>query len=317
MVKISVIVPVYNVEKYLPKCLDSLVNQTINDYEVIIINDGSPDNSQKIIDKYAKEFPNIIKPFIKENGGQASARNYALKKASGEYIMYVDSDDWIAENALEKLYEKAMDDNSDIVVCSAYKVLNDDYSLMESFDTIKDPIKSYILNRPSAWCKLIKKEVLKNKELYFLENHYYEDIAVVPAYCLYTKNISFLNMPLYYYLIREGSTMNQLKYTNSLEDIFDSLDYLESLFKSKNCLSVYKEELEFIYIENLLHAATLRFLPYKEGEKSILKIIKIMKEKFPNWKKNKYYKQEKLKYKIVCSLIYNGNYMLVKKILKI
>ena len=84
--KISVIVPVYNVEKYIGKCLDSLVNQTLSDIEIIVVNDGSHDNSQKIIDKYVKRYPDKIKSYIKENGGQGSARNYGLEKANGEYI---------------------------------------------------------------------------------------------------------------------------------------------------------------------------------------------------------------------------------------
>ena len=94
-IKVSVIVPVYNVEKYIDKCLDSLVNQTLKDIEIIVVNDGSPDNSQKIIDKYVKKYPNKVKSFIKENGGQGSARNLGMEYAKGEYISFVDSDDWI------------------------------------------------------------------------------------------------------------------------------------------------------------------------------------------------------------------------------
>ena len=120
MTKISVIVPVYNVEELLPKCLDSLVNQTFDDYEVIVVNDGSPDNSQKIIDDYYKKYPNIIKPLKKENGGLSSARNYGLKYATGEYVLYVDSDDYVSSDILEKMYSLGMRDNSDIVVCRSY-----------------------------------------------------------------------------------------------------------------------------------------------------------------------------------------------------
>ena len=100
MPKVSIIVPVYNVEKYLPKCLDSLVNQTLKDIEIIIVNDSSPDKSQLIIDNYASKYPNLIKTFIKANGGQGSARNYGLDYVSGEYISFVDSDDWLDLNML-------------------------------------------------------------------------------------------------------------------------------------------------------------------------------------------------------------------------
>ena len=100
MKKISVIIPVYNVEKYLVKCLDSLLNQEFSDYEIIVVNDGSPDNSQSIIDSYVERYPKIVKSYIKENGGQGSARNLGISKAKGEYICFVDSDDFVESDFL-------------------------------------------------------------------------------------------------------------------------------------------------------------------------------------------------------------------------
>ena len=117
MIKVSVIVPVYNVENYLVKCLDSLVHQTLKDIEIIVVNDGSPDNSQNIIDTYVKKYPKKIKAFSKKNGGQGSARNYGLKYAKGEYIAFVDSDDYVDLDMFFKMYNKAKEDNSDIVIC--------------------------------------------------------------------------------------------------------------------------------------------------------------------------------------------------------
>ena len=123
--KVSVIVPVYGVEKYISKCLNSLVNQTLNDIEIIVVNDGTKDNSQKIIDEYVKKYPDKVKSFIKENGGQGSARNYGLKQATGEYIGYVDSDDYVELDMYEKLYNKAINDNLDIAICGNYNVSED------------------------------------------------------------------------------------------------------------------------------------------------------------------------------------------------
>ena len=105
-IKVSVIVPVYNVEKFIDKCLNSLVKQSLKEIEIIVVNDGTKDNSQKIIDKYVKKYPDKIKSYIKENGGQGSARNYGLKKATGEYIGYVDSDDFVEKDMYKKLYNK-------------------------------------------------------------------------------------------------------------------------------------------------------------------------------------------------------------------
>ena len=120
--KVSIIVPVYNVEEYLRKCLDSLVNQTYQNIEIIIVNDGTKDNSQSIIDEYKKKFSKLINSYMKENGGLASARNYGIDKATGEYIMFVDSDDYIDTNMVEKLVRTASKKYSDIVVSNFYRV---------------------------------------------------------------------------------------------------------------------------------------------------------------------------------------------------
>ena len=133
--KVSIIIPVYGVEKYVSKCLESLVNQTLNDIEIIVVNDGTKDNSQKIIDKYVKKYPDKVKSFIKENGGQGSARNYGLKQANGDYIGYVDSDDYVELEMYEKLYNKAISDNLDIAICGNYNVSEDYKNKKVDFST--------------------------------------------------------------------------------------------------------------------------------------------------------------------------------------
>ncbi|MFU0826465.1 MAG: Glyco-trans-2-like domain-containing protein [Lachnoclostridium sp.] len=105
--KVSIIVPVYNVEKYLRQCMESLVNQTLKEIEIIVVNDGSPDNSIKILEEYEKKYPDMVKVFTTENRGVSHARNYGLDHATGEYIMFVDSDDFVELNMAEKLYKKS------------------------------------------------------------------------------------------------------------------------------------------------------------------------------------------------------------------
>lgn len=117
MEKVSIIVPVYNVESYLDECLTSLVNQSLNDIKIIIVNDGSTDSSQKIIDKYALRYPEKIMALNKENGGLASARNFGLQYAQGEYVGFVDSDDYVDVNMYNEMYNLAIKNNADLVVC--------------------------------------------------------------------------------------------------------------------------------------------------------------------------------------------------------
>lgn len=316
MTKVSVIVPVWNVENYLKKCLESLVKQTFNDFEIVVINDGSPDNSQDIIDEYKTTYPELIKPFIKQNGGLASARNFGIKHSQGEYIMFVDSDDWVDTTIVEKLYNCAINTNSDIVVCGAYGVYDEKNKDLETFKNYNTDIsKNYIINCPGACWQLIKRKIMINNNLFFLENHFYEDIAIIPSFSLFSKNITYLNEKLYYYFIRSGSIMNQQKYSKSLEDIFDSLDHLTNIFIENKAYQKYYSELEYIYVEHLLHAASLRFFKFEKYDQ-LDKIVSIMKQKFPKWKKNCYYKKQNIKYKIVCTLFYNKKYKLLKRVLK-
>ena len=138
--KVSIIVPVYNVEEYLRKCLDSLVNQTYQNIEIIVVNDGTKDNSQSIVDEYKKKYSKIIKSYIKENGGLASARNYGVDKATGEYIMFVDSDDYIDTKMVEKLVKTANKKHSDIVVSNFYRVEDDKAMEVKTFGIISDNV---------------------------------------------------------------------------------------------------------------------------------------------------------------------------------
>ena len=132
MTKVSVIVPVYNTEKYIDKCLTSLANQTLDDYEVIVVNDGSPDNSQEIIDNFTLKYPKIFKSYIKKNGGLSDARNYGISRANSEYIAFVDSDDYIEREMLEELYNKAISNDYDMVVCDINYVFEDRTKLVSS-----------------------------------------------------------------------------------------------------------------------------------------------------------------------------------------
>ena len=166
MVKISVIVPVYNVEKYLDKCLNSLVNQTLKDIEIIVINDGSPDNSQTIIECYSKKYSNV-KSYVKRNGGISDARNYGLKYASGEYIAFVDSDDYVDLSMMEKLYNKAIENSYDIVECNLHMV-DDNGNLLKDVNTNQKKdifdeqgIKKYMLSHQKKSAKILLSLLIK------------------------------------------------------------------------------------------------------------------------------------------------------------
>ncbi len=302
MPKISIIIPVYNTEKHLKKCLDSLVNQTLKDVEIIVVNDGSTDKSQEIINEYEKAYSPIIKSVCQENAGQASARNHGISLASGEYIAFVDSDDYIDTTAYEKCYSYALENNLDIVCFDFWEGTENNFSFAPhcTFGLDKPIDVKYVLNETSPCNKIIRRSLLTENNLFFHEGRIYEDLELIPQLALYTKNIGFIDEPLYYYVIHEGSTMRQKVYNKKLACIFSVCDTLFEKFKNTE----YKAELEFIFIEHLLHGAVLRFLDYKEGNKDIITISEVMKKRFPKWQKNPYYKQMSIKYKIVCNLAY-------------
>ncbi len=313
MIKISIIIPIYNSEKYLEKCLNSVMTQKMDDFEVILVNDGSKDNSQKIVDEFVKNYPDKIKSYsLKENRGQAHARNVGVSYATGEFIAFVDSDDYLEENAYEDIIKTMEEKDIDIMCFDFYEIVGNIRKEEKHYlSNDIDNVKKYIVSETSPVNKVIRRSVWTDNNIKFLENRIYEDLATIPVLAKYTSKIEFCPDRLYNYVILENSTMRKTKYTKKLEDIFYAMDKLYNDFINTE----YVEELEYIYIEHLLHAATLRFLNYSEGIDNIYKISQIMKEKFPNWRKNKYYKMQSLKYKIVCNIIYLKKIRLLKKIL--
>ena len=316
-IKVSIIVPIYNTEKYLKKCLDNLVNQTLKDIEIILINDGSIDSSEEIITQYKTKYENLIKYFKQENKGQASARNLGLQNATGEYICFVDSDDYIDVTMCQKLYNKAVETSSEIVMCDFYVVYENNMIPESNMSRLSnDNIKNYILSSPGPCGKIIKKDILINNNFKFPEGIIYEDLAVIPTLAIYCTKIEVVNENLYYYVQRPGSTMNYLEYNKKLENILDAIDILNNEFIKHGKDLEYAEEIEYLYVTHLLHAATLRFMKYKVGRKNISKIINIIKEKFPNYTKNIYFKKMNLKKQIICYLISHNKIWLVRKLLR-
>ena len=311
--KVSVIVPVYNVEKYLEKCLDSLVNQTLKDIEIIVVNDGTKDNSQEIIDKYTKKYPKKVKGFIKENGGLSSARNYGLKYAKGEYIAFIDSDDYVELDMFEKMYNKAINNNYDIVVCDTIEVDEKNGNKVykkSNFNYSNNDIKNYIIAPPMACTRLYKINIFD--EIIFEEGIFYEDLNLIPSLVLKTDSIGFVEEGLYYYLQRSGSIMKQKQFNEKLLDIFKVLQKNYDLLNNK-----YPKEVEYLYITHLLRTTSMRFLDYKDSNKYLERINNEIKDKFPDWRKNKYYKKSSIKLKIICNLAYNKQYFLLKLLTKL
>ena len=208
---ISVIVPVYNVEKYLEKSLDSIIEASIDDMEILIINDGSTDNSEEIIKKYEKNYPELIRYIKKKNGGLGSVRNVGLKEAKGKYIASIDSDDTINSNFFIES-EEYLKEDIDLVICD-WLSINEDKT---SFETaaiewaLRDKNKYegllYSTIMPSTCNKIMKKSILDSLNLEYVEDKY-EDLSLNPLFMLKAKTIKYINKPYYEYYLRSGSLM--------------------------------------------------------------------------------------------------------------
>lgn len=215
MTKVSIIVPVYNVEKYLRKCLDSLINQTLKDIEIICINDGSTDKSLEILEEYKNRDSRIIL-LNQENSGQSVARNRGIEIAKGEYLGFVDPDDWVDLDYYEKLYNAASTNDTDIAVGGIIRVTGIKKKKFLNFEkeTITDntnlkfelcdvPKKSYV------WNKIYKTEKLKEIGLEFEKGIFYEDCIFTPQALFYLRKIVTVPNIYYYYLRRGNSTVKQ------------------------------------------------------------------------------------------------------------
>ena len=287
MPKVSVIVPVYNTEKYLEKCLNSLVNQTLEDLEILIVNDGSTDNSEIIINKFKQDYPNKIVYLKKENGGLSDARNFAIPYVNSEYVGFVDSDDYVELNMFESLYDLAVQKNLDLVECNFIweypNKTKTDYGI--NYSEKKD---LFLLGRVMVCNKLFKASIIKNNNITFPKMLNYEDIEFFYTLIPYINNYSLINDSFYHYIQRENSIINNQN--EKTADIFIILKNILAFYEKNNLLDNYKTELEYLFIRFLLGSSFLRIVKIKNKKlrKELLnKSINELYSVFPNWKNNK------------------------------
>ena len=255
-IKVSVIIPVYNVSNFLPKCLDSVINQTLKDIEIICVNDGSYDNSRNILKKYAED-DSRFKIIDQKNCGLGCARNTGMKYATGDFIFFLDSDDYILPDTLEKLYENALSNNSDMVL---FKIARFDDSFMyynnlgfplekyfknvnfNNFIFTYENIKSHVLNASfSAWSKLYKREFLNNYDDFkFPLGIAYEDVLFHVKCMLRASRLSFVPEFMYYYRI--SNTNSIMHNSSNIFDIFEVCNSVEKFLKDYDYFNIFFNE---------------------------------------------------------------------------
>ena len=292
--KVSVIVPVYNVEDYLRKCLDSLVNQRLEGMEIIIVNDGSTDNSEKIINEYAKKYSNI-KTFKKKNSGLSDTRNFGIKHATGEYITFVDSDDSVTSDMYHKMYVKAKSGDYDIVTSDINYVYPDHEK--EIYTTPKsdtENIKEVFIDLyPTVCTKIFKKELFTKNKLEFKSGVWYEDVEIMYRMLPLVKKIGVIHKAFYQYLQREKSITNTV--SPKIYDYINNFNGLVDYYKEKGFYEEYYEELEYAYVRYAYATFIKTCLAYdkKEYLKAVDFAIKNVHDNFPKYRRNKYFYKSK------------------------
>lgn len=278
--KVSVIVPVYNVELYLEKCLLSLVNQTLQNIEIIVVNDGSRDHSQQIIEKFQQEHPQKIFAYTKENGGLSDARNFGLDCAKGKYIGFVDSDDYVSETMFEDMMNIAEKHQAEITICNLQKVDERGNVTQKLTQLPGFPEKIILENNMSVFSdisyfacnKLFRRELFNNRR--FKKGIHFEDIELIPQLVLESKVIGFTPAYHYQYLERSQSiskthTLKGLDILNAVKTV--SLKFDESRYHShKNALKGF-QILEGVY-------TFLAYLAFVKNKADFYKMSRILDE---------------------------------------
>lgn len=282
-IKISVIIPVYKAEKFLEKCIRSVMNQTLREIEIICINDGSPDNSLNILKKLAME-DRRIKIIDQKNKGVCKARNEAIKIAKGKYCINVDSDDWIEKNYLEEMYNMAEKNGSDIVVSDISSDFiyeeNKNY-IMKDLDigeettlTGREYINIFLTNnfKGYSWNKLIKRELYVKNNIKYNESIYiFEDNEIILKLAYYSNKINKLNKAFYHY-IRHNSVASSQSKEKILSDINISFREINSFFK-KNKEDIFLNKLYIHWYNNLFRILLISEMNNKKYITIVFKLL--------------------------------------------
>lgn len=273
---ISVIVPVYNIEKYLPRCIDSILDQTYKNWEAIFINDGSTDNSLKILEEYKKR-DERIKIIDKKNAGSGAARNDGIETSKGKYIAFLDSDDWYEEDFLEKLYNNLIENSSDVSMCNpkmTYDNINKNKKINTYFfneiELNKTPEKILgILAMPVVWNKLYKKDIIVKNRIKFPNYSFCEDVEFLYKTFLYANKVSKIEDDLYNYYQREDSETKKIK-EESIEQVYKVIKNIENYVKEN---FIEKLEIFYQYKIQFLYGISQILLLRTNSDKRLKKLV--------------------------------------------
>jgi glycosyltransferase involved in cell wall biosynthesis len=297
-VKVSIVIPVYNVEEFLAECIESILNQSFKEYEAIFVNDGSQDKSGEILKEYQKK-DKRIKIIEQENKGQSAARNAGIKQASGQYLIFIDSDDYIGREYVKDLLEEAVKQEADMVVCGYTKVDVKGNVLYEYIiDGIREIREEIIPLTYISWNRIIKRTLMTDNQLFYWEGVQGEDIPVILILESLARKVCYVRSTEYYYRTNSNSTTAFFKKKGIAREKIPFQALEEGIkFSLKHRDRFTFEQLEY-YVCRIL--TTFIFDVGKKSEISVVLELctyarRILSECFPQYYRNKYVKLNKLK----------------------
>ena len=313
MTRISIVVPVFNAEKYLGECLDSILKALTGvEGEILAVDNDSSDDSLAILKKYADKHPETIKVLQCHTWGAAAVKNYGVSKARGEYIWFIDADDYIAEDAIFKLLKKADDTEADMVMMGAKRVYSDG-GVGDGHKNVLTPVSPdepdyksrFVRYGMGPWQVLIRRKWWNEHGFRFREGMIHEDMELMSSLILYTDKFACVDEPLYFYRQTQESVLHRRVWSERAYDIFPALEGLYMRFKEAEAVKTYHDELEWFFIWNLLIDSAKDFEAFPEGKPGFARSRRMLNKYFPGWRKNRFLKAKPIKFRIKVRLNYS------------
>ena len=320
--KLSIVVPVYNVAECLSRCVKSLLAQDLKDCEILLVDDGSTDGkSGRLCDEYAAANPDVIRTIHKVNGGLGDARNTGLETATGEYVLFVDSDDHIAPETIQTLWP-FLEQGIDVVIFGFWMDTEGRYTeppsenlpLGRMTDLTHDP--ALLLASPNACNKLWKRTLFTEHGIRFPVRVWYEDLATTGKLLALAERITAIPERLYYYVDREGSITRNTDTERNLE-ILDAVREIRDWYQDNGLLEQYYDEVEAMAVKHALLAASVRVIRVDPGSRVPDRILAFFQESFPGWRKNPYVKRLPLKHRLLLHWIVKRKYQRIRLLFSI
>ena len=319
--RLSILVPVYNTAPYLRACLDSLVDRARQEeYEVVVVNDGSTDDSGTILGEYAERFPGLIKPVETPNGGLGHARNIGLSLARGENILFVDSDDCLAEGTLDEIFE-VLEQDFDIAVFDFYHVDGEGNRLAhfagcerkEAFRLSDYP--EFLFSPLNACNKIWKKKLFTENGIAFPDRLWFEDLATSPKLYLHADRILPVGRSWYLYLQRKGSITNANRIERNIE-MKTAISSVTDYYAEMGLFEQYRDQLCYMGFYHEFLTSVVRVNLTDPKSKIQAELRDDYRSRFPDYQNNRYFRRAPFKYRLLESWIRKGNWKAVHLLMK-